>query len=103
VVRNKELKLEDDEASHTLGGVGKGIPKEREVDRSREVCERERYECTRESIGATSMFRLIHRTIPLARMLPTLTCLHKIRFTVAECLKVTPPWRGRLPRNETGV
>ena len=81
----------------------KGIPKEREVDRSREVCEREGYEYTRESIGATSMFRLIHRTIPLARMLPTLTCLHKIRFTVAECLKVTPPWRGRLPRNETGV
>ena len=32
-VRDKERKLEDGEASHTLGGVGKGLPKEREVER----------------------------------------------------------------------
>ncbi len=32
-MRDKELKLEDDEASHTLGGAGKGVPKEREVNR----------------------------------------------------------------------
>ena len=73
------------------------------MDRSREVCEWEGYECTRESIWATSMLRLIHRTVLLARMLPSLTCLHKFRFTVDQGLKVTPPCRGRLPRNQTGV
>ena len=39
VVRDKELKLEDGESSHTLGGPGKGAPKERGVERRREVCE----------------------------------------------------------------
>ena len=38
-MRYKELKLEDGESSHTLGGAGKGVPKEREVERRREVCE----------------------------------------------------------------
>ena len=38
-VRDKELKVEDDEASDTLGGAGVGVPKEREVNRRREVSE----------------------------------------------------------------
>jgi hypothetical protein len=33
VMRDYKLKLEDRKVSHTLGGVGEGIPKEREVDR----------------------------------------------------------------------
>ena len=37
MVRDKELKLEDGEASYTLGGAGE--PKEREVNKRREVCE----------------------------------------------------------------
>ena len=39
VVRDKELKLEEGEASHTLGGAGEGGTKEREVNWRREVCE----------------------------------------------------------------
>jgi len=39
VVRDKVLKLEDDEASHTRWSGGRGVPKERQVDRTREVCE----------------------------------------------------------------
>ena len=35
----QELKLEDGEASHTLGGAGKGVHQEREVNSRREVCE----------------------------------------------------------------
>ncbi len=35
MVRDKELKLQDGEASHTLGGAGEGVPKEREVNRRR--------------------------------------------------------------------
>ena len=38
-MRDRELKLEDDEASHTLVERGTGIPKEREVNTMREVCE----------------------------------------------------------------
>ena len=37
VLRDKELKLEDAEASHTLGGAGEGVPKETEVKRRRSV------------------------------------------------------------------
>ena len=33
MVRDKELTLEDDESSHTRGGVGEGVHKEREVNR----------------------------------------------------------------------
>ena len=55
VVRYKELKVENDEVTHTLGGVGEGVTK-----------------------GDGSG-------------LPTLTCLHKFRFTVAQGLKVTSP------------
>ena len=33
-VRDKELKMEDGEASHTLGGAGEGGIKQREVERS---------------------------------------------------------------------
>ena len=36
---DKALKLEDGEASHTLCERGKGVPKEREVNSRREVCE----------------------------------------------------------------
>ena len=62
VVREKEVKLEDDEASHTLGGTGgEGVPKEREVERSREVCE---WRGEREAINTQGC--------ALARMLPTL-------------------------------
>ncbi len=42
MVRDKELKLEDGEASHTLrwsGGRAYLLPKEREVERRLEVCE----------------------------------------------------------------
>ena len=40
MVRDKELKLEDGEASQTLRwSGGRGVPKEREVNRRREVCE----------------------------------------------------------------
>ena len=39
VVRDKDLKLEDGEASLTLGGVGGEVPKERDVERWRGVCE----------------------------------------------------------------
>ncbi len=35
VVRDKEVKLEDGEASQTLGGAGEGVLKEREVNRRR--------------------------------------------------------------------
>jgi hypothetical protein len=35
----KNLKLTEVKSSHTLGGTGKGIPEEREVNRSRKVCE----------------------------------------------------------------
>ena len=45
------LKLEYLEVSHTLGGVGEGIPKEREEDRIREVW---------------------HNDVTSVRMLPTL-------------------------------
>ena len=37
VMGDYKLKLEDLKASHTLGGAGEGIPKEREEDRIREV------------------------------------------------------------------
>ncbi len=40
-VRNDEVKMEDNEDSHTLGEPGKGVPKESEVDRRGEVCELE--------------------------------------------------------------
>jgi len=36
-VRDEKIKLEDLNVSHILGGGGKGIPKEREEDRRREV------------------------------------------------------------------
>ena len=36
-MRDKELKLED-EASHILGEWGTGVPKEREVNRRRDIC-----------------------------------------------------------------
>jgi hypothetical protein len=39
VVRDEERKLDDNKALHTLGGAGEGVPKEREVERRREVCE----------------------------------------------------------------
>jgi hypothetical protein len=42
---------------------GKGIPKEREVNRRRENCEWEGWGCAREAIGAPSMLRLIHRAV----------------------------------------
>ncbi len=32
-------KSEDVEGSHTRGGAGEGVPKEREAERRREVCE----------------------------------------------------------------
>jgi hypothetical protein len=32
-VRDEERNLDDDEALHTLGGAGTGVPKEREVER----------------------------------------------------------------------
>ncbi len=54
---------------------GKGVPKEREVERRREVCEWSSGgmgECARESIGAPSMLRLMHRAVVLVRMLRTL-------------------------------
>jgi len=52
VVRDKELKPEDDEASHTLGGTGEeGVPKGLRP----------------------STLRFIPRAVALARMLPTLT------------------------------
>ena len=38
-MRDKELKVEDGEASHKLGGAGKGVPQESEVERRREICE----------------------------------------------------------------
>jgi hypothetical protein len=38
-VRDEVPKLEDDEASHTIGGKGERVPQEREVNRRREVCE----------------------------------------------------------------
>jgi hypothetical protein len=37
VVRDEELKLEDGEVVHTLGGAGEGGTKEMEVNRRREV------------------------------------------------------------------
>jgi hypothetical protein len=37
-VRDKNLKSEDVEASNTLVERGKGLPKEREVERMHEVC-----------------------------------------------------------------
>ena len=39
MVRGKELKLEDVQASHTLGVAVEGISQEREVNRRREICE----------------------------------------------------------------
>ena len=42
MVRDSELKLEGVKASHTLGGSGEWgtlLPKEREVNRKRVVCE----------------------------------------------------------------
>jgi hypothetical protein len=86
--------------THTVGGVGKGSRKEREVDRSPEVCEWEGYECTRESIGATSMFTWY------AGLYPWRECCRPWLYSTKSdslLLKFTPPWRGRLPRNETGV
>ena len=59
--------------SHTLGGAVEGIPKKREVNRRREVCELEGCVCVyTETIGASSMLRLIHRSVALVRMFPTL-------------------------------
>ena len=43
---------------------GKGIRKEREVDRRRQVCEWEG-ECVREGFGAPSMLRLIRKPVVL--------------------------------------
>jgi hypothetical protein len=40
---------------------GHGIPKEREEDKRREVCEWEGCVCVHEAIGASSMLRLIRR------------------------------------------
>jgi hypothetical protein len=51
---------------------GKVVPKEREVERWRGVCEWEGFVCAREAIGASSMLRLIRRVVAFARMLPTL-------------------------------
>ena len=53
---------------------GKGTPKEREVNRRREVCEWEGRVCAREA-GAPSMLRLIRKAVALARMLPNLVCV----------------------------
>ena len=44
-MRDKNLKPEDVEASNTLGGAGKGLPKEREVERRQDVCKLRRGEC----------------------------------------------------------
>ena len=41
-MRDKKLKREDLKSSHTLGGSGEGIPKERDEDKRREHCEGER-------------------------------------------------------------
>ena len=49
-----------------------GIPKEREVDKRREVCEWEGCVCVCETVGASSMLRIIRKTVTLARMLLTL-------------------------------
>ena len=55
------------------------MPKEREVNSRREVCEWEGRVCAREA-GAPSMLRLIRRAVVLARMLPTLD----LRFVYCE-------------------
>ena len=39
MVRDENLKLEEVKALHTLGGAGKGIPKEGGLDRRREICD----------------------------------------------------------------
>jgi hypothetical protein len=46
----------------------KGVPKERKVDRRREICEWHGCVCVCEAIRVSSMFRLIHRTVELVRM-----------------------------------
>ncbi len=48
--------------AHTAERV-KGIPKEREVNRSREVCEWEGWVWVSEAVGAPSMLRLIRRSV----------------------------------------
>ena len=57
---------------------GIGIPKEREVDKWRDVCEWDSEGCVCESIGTPSMLRLIRGSVTLVMMLPTLTIIESL-------------------------
>ena len=65
-MRDKELKVEDDEASHTLGGAGEGGSSFLRIGKRRggERFVSGRGECAREAIGAPSMLRLTRRLWP---------------------------------------
>ena len=62
------MKLEEVKVSNTLGGTEEWdtttIPKEREVDKRRDVCELERSVCVCEGrYKSTMMFRLIRKAV----------------------------------------
>ena len=66
---------------------GHGIPKEREEDKRREVCEWEGCVCVHEAIGASSMLRLVRRA-----GWPWRGCCH-LRFELG--VKQSTEQRGR--------
>ena len=75
---------------------GKGTPKEREVDRRREVWEFEGWVCEREAIGAPSMLRLIRnastRNVPPScdshHVPPRRSCMYKCDSRIFWCWAV---------------